>query len=156
MIEMTTNDVVIRHNFISKILFKDNDFSLSKDLKIKIMSMRIEYGKVHKVFDEDIKEFTTAIISDRFNELANNPNRTEEENDEYNSLVDQYNQETNEYVSHRMMDPVNVNEYYFTTDEYSEILEANASNDVVINDRKIPAPDFLEAIYDLFVDDKTK
>ena len=46
--KLTTNDVIIRHNFVSKILFKDGDSVLNKDLKIKIMTMRIEYGKIHK------------------------------------------------------------------------------------------------------------
>jgi len=36
-------------------------------------------------------------------------------------------------------------------DEYSEIVEVNAGNDVEINGNKIPAADFLEIVYDLFV-----
>ena len=62
MITMTTNDAIIRYNFISKVVFKDGDTALSKDLKIKIMSMRIEYGKINKVFEEDVQEFTKGIL----------------------------------------------------------------------------------------------
>ena len=68
MQKMTTNDAIIRHNFISKVIFKDGDTALSKDLKIKIMSMRIEYGKIHKIFDSDVQEFTQGIMEDRFKE----------------------------------------------------------------------------------------
>jgi hypothetical protein len=36
-------------------------------------------------------------------------------------------------------------------DEYGEIMETNAERDVVINNQTLNAPDFLEAIHDLFV-----
>ena len=38
-----------------------------------------------------------------------------------------------------------------TMDEYSDILDINAGNDIEINGNNIPAVDFLEIIYDLFV-----
>lgn len=148
---MTTNDVIIRHNFISKVIFKDGESVLSKELKIKIMSMRIEYGKVHKSFDDDVQEFTKGIIEDRFNDLQAKQEKTDAENKEYNELVNKYNAETNEYIGKRAMDEVDVKDFSFNMDEYSEIMETNASNDVEINGQKISAPDFLEALYELFV-----
>ncbi len=148
---MTTNDAIIRYNFISKVLFKDGDATLSKDLKIKIMSMRIEYGKVNKSFEEDVQEFTKGILEDRFNELQNKQDRTEEENKELTDFINKYNAETNDYINKRALDEVEVNEYSFTTDEYSEIMETNSEKDVVINNQTLTAPDFLEAIHDLFV-----
>ena len=141
---MTTNDAIIRYNFISKVLFKDGEATLSKDLKIKIMSMRIEYGKINKVFEEDVKEFTQGILEDRFNELQNKPDRTDEETKELTDLINKYNAETNDYINKRAMDEVEVN-------EYTEIMETNAEKDVTINNQTLNAPDFLEAIHDLFV-----
>lgn len=154
--KLTTNDVIIRHNFITKIVFKDGDSSLSKDLKIKIMSARIDYGKIHKIFDDDVQEFTKGILELRFNELQNKENRTEEENKEFNSLIDKYNHETNEYISKRALDEVDVKDFTLNIDEYSEILETNSSNDVEVNGQKINAPDFLEVIYELFVKEDNK
>jgi len=151
MIKMTTNDAIIRYNFISKVLFKDGEATLSKDLKIKIMSMRIEYGKINKVFEEDVKEFTQGILEDRFNELQNKPDRTDEETKELTDLINKYNAETNDYINKRAMDEVEVNEYTLTMDEYMEIMETNAEKDVTINNQTLNAPDFLEAIHDLFV-----
>lgn len=148
---MTTNDAIIRYNFISKVLFKDGEATLSKDLKIKIMSMRIEYGKINKVFEEDVKEFTQGILEDRFNELQNKPDRTDEETKELTDLINKYNAETNDYINKRAMDEVEVNEYTLTMDEYTEIMETNAEKDVTINNQTLNAPDFLEAIHDLFV-----
>ena len=149
--KLTTNDVIIRHNFVSKILFKDGDSVLNKDLKIKIMTMRIEYGKIHKAFDEDVQEFTKGIISERFKELAQKEVLTSKEEKEKNTLIEQYNQETNDYISKRALNEEEVKEYLFDMEEYSEIMETNSSNDVTINEQKISAPDFLEAIYELFV-----
>ena len=51
---MTTNEVLTRHNFVSKLLLKDGDKELSRDLKVKVMGMRIEYGKIRKHFEEDV------------------------------------------------------------------------------------------------------
>ena len=45
---MTVNEMMIRHNFITKIILRDKDKELSKDLKVKIMSMRIELGKLRR------------------------------------------------------------------------------------------------------------
>jgi len=151
MIKMTTNDAIIRYNFISKVLFKDGDATLSKDLKIKVMSMRIEYGKINKVFEEDVQEFTKGILEDRFNELQNKPERTEEENQELTDFINKYNAETNEYINKRALDEVEVNDYSLSEEEFAEIMETNAEKDVTINNQKLNAPDFLEAIHDLFV-----
>jgi len=148
---MTTNDAIIRYNFISKVAFKDGDATLSKELKIKVMSMRIEFGKINKVFEEDVQEFTKGILEDRFNELQNKPERTDEENKEFNDLINKYNGETNEYINKRALDPVEVNEYELSEDEFAEIMETNAEKDITINGQTLNAPDFLEAIHDLFV-----
>ena len=151
MIKMSINDIIIRYNFISKILFKDKDTSLSKDLKIKIMTIRIEYGKVNKTFEEDVQEFAKGIVEERFKELSVKIDKTEEEIKEFNELVSKYNNETNDYISKYIQNEVEVNEYNFTKSEFDEIVSVNSDNNVNINNNDIEAPDFLEAIYDLFV-----
>ena len=151
MVKMSINDIIIRYSFVSKILFKDGDNSLSKDLKIKIMSIRIEYGKINRAFEEDVQEFANGIIEDRFKELGNKENKTEEEVNEYNNLVSKYNNETNDYISKYILNEAEVNEYTFTKDEFNEILLTNSDNNVNINNNDIEAADFLESIYTLFV-----
>ena len=148
---MTIDDAIIRYNFISKVQFKDGDNTLSKDLKIKVMSMRIEYNKINKVFNDDIKEFTDGITEQRFHELQSKQEKTEEETNEMNNLVNKYNQEINEYVSKHSMEEIEVNNYTFTEDEFNEIMETNSEKDIVVNGTTITAPDFLEIIHDLFV-----
>ena len=153
MQKMTTNDAIIRHNFISKVVFKDGDSVLSKNLKVKIMSMRIEYGKIHKNFDADVQEFTQGILEDDFRAIQQIPenDRTEEQKVKFNEYVNKYNIETNEYINKRALDEIEVKEFTLDMDEYSELLDTNSGNDVTINDTDIPAADFLEVLYELFV-----
>ena len=54
---MILNELLTRQNVITKIELKDNDKELSKELKVKVMRIRLAYNKVKKAFDEDVKEF---------------------------------------------------------------------------------------------------
>ena len=149
---MTTNEVLARQNFITKVIFKDGDNALSKDLKVKIMAMRIEYSKVRKSFDEDVQEFVKGLTSDEFNELQNKTERTEEEEARLKELTEQLNEDYNAYIQKRGQEEVDVNNKSFTEDEYNEIVDVNSGNDIEINGQKLSSADFLEIIYTLFVE----
>ena len=150
---MTTNEVLTKQNFLTKLVLKDNENELSKNLKVKIMKMRIEYAKVRKAFDEDLQEFVKDLAPERFRELQQIPEneRTEEQNQELTELTNKINEDYNAYIIQRGQDEVNVNTVSFTEEEFEEILEVNSGNDVEINGTKVPAADFMEIIYTLFV-----
>ena len=150
---MTTNEVLTKQNFLSKLVLKDNENELSKNLKVKIMKMRIEYAKVRKAFDEDLQEFVKDLAPERFRELQQIPEneRTDEQNQELTDLTNKINEDYNAYIIQRGQDEVNVNTISFTEEEFEEILEVNSGNDVEINGTKVPAADFMEIIYTLFV-----
>lgn len=150
---MTTNEVLARQNFITKVIFKDGDNSLSKDLKVKIMAMRIEYSKVRKSFDEDVQEFVKGLTTDEFNELQNKSDKTEAEEARLKELTDQLNEDYTAYVQKRGQDEVDIKNKSFTEDEYNEIVDVNSGNDVEINGQKLSSADFLEIIYTLFVEE---
>lgn len=149
--KMTINEVMIRHNFINKILFKDDTSSLDKDLKVKIMSMRIEYGKIRKSLEEDLKEFVNSLTTDDMKILASKPDKTPEEIKQIQSWNNQIKDEYNTYISKRGREEVNIINDTFTEDEYNQIVKVNTENDVEINGTHLNAPDFLEVIYNLFV-----
>jgi hypothetical protein len=149
--KMTINEVMIRHNFLSKILFKSEDSSLSKDLKIKLMSMRIEFGKVRKNLDEDLKEFVQTLTTDEMKQLAQKKDKTPEEDAQIETWNKQINEDYNAYVNKRGKEEVEITDTNLTEDEYNQIVEVNSGNDVEINGTKLTAPDFLEVIYSLFV-----
>ena len=150
---MTTNEVLTRHNFVSKLLLKDGDKELSRDLKVKVMGMRIEYGKIRKQFDEDVQEFVKGLNSDRLTELQQKGDRTEAEEKELQELTDKLNGDYRAYVESRLKEEVTVSDRNFTEADYAELVEVNAGNDVEINGTKLQATDFLEILYTLFFDE---
>ena len=149
---MTLNDLLTKQNVITKIILKDGDKELPKELKVKIMRIRMAYNKVKKQFDSDTQEFTNQIISDELKELANKSDRNEEEEKRYNELNNKANSEYQEYLIQKGLEEVSdVPDDIFTMEEYSDILDVNSGNDVEINNNHIKAADFMEVIYDLFV-----
>lgn len=149
---MILNEVLNRQNIISKIELKEGNKELSKELKVRIMRIRLAYNKVKKAFDEDIKEFVEQITTDEYKELAQKQNRTEEEEKKYNELNTQINSDYIEFVNQKGLEEVKETfDDKLNEDEYAEILDVNSGNDVEINGVKIKAADLMEIFYELFV-----
>ena len=149
---MTTNEALVKQNFITKVVLKDENAELSKGLKVKVMTMRIKLAKVRKEFDADVQEAIKGFTPDGYAELAQKTDRTEEENSKLSNWNKQIESEYNEYIRNRGQEEVNI-DTKLTEDEYNEILEVNAGNDVEINGQKLTAADFLEVLYSLFVEE---
>lgn len=148
---MILNDLLTKQNVFTKISLKDGDKELSKELKVKVMRMRMAYSKIRKNFDAEVQEFTEELLSDEFKTLNGKENRTPEEDSRLRELIASINSDYQEFLIQKGHEEVRDIEDFLTMDEYAEILEVNAGNDVEINGNKIPAIDFLEIVYDLFV-----
>ena len=148
---MILNDVLTKQNVITKILLKEGDKELSKELKVKIMRIRMAYSKIKKNFDTEAQEFAEELMKGEFAELNSKNDRSEEENLRLRELTIKINSEYQEFLTQKGQEEVGNIEDSITLDEYSDILEVNAGNNVEINNNKIIATDFLEIIYDLFV-----
>lgn len=149
---MTLNDVLTKQNVITKIILKDGDKELPKELKVKIMRIRMAYNKIKKQFDDDTQEFTNQIISDELRELANKSERTPEEEARFNELNDKTNSEYQEYLTQKGFEEVkDTPDDVITMEEYSDILDVNSGNDVEINGNSVKAADLMEIVFDLFV-----
>nr|DAJ95540.1 MAG TPA: hypothetical protein [Caudoviricetes sp.] len=149
---MTLNDVLTKQNVITKIILKDGDKELPKELKVKIMRIRMAYNKIKKQFDDDTQEFTNQIISDELRELANKSERTLEEEARFNELNDKTNSEYQEYLIQKGLEEVkDTPDDVITMEEYSDILDVNSGNDVEINGNSVKAADLMEIVFDLFV-----
>lgn len=148
---MILNDVLTKQNVFTKIVLKDGNKELSKELKVKVMRIRMSYTKIKKTFDEDVKEFTEELVPEELKELNQKENRSEEENARMEELTNKVNSEYQEFLIQKGNEEVKDIEDTLTMDEYSDIVEVNAGNDVEINGNKIAAADFLEIVYDLFV-----
>lgn len=147
---MTLNELMAKHNFIVKILLSNGNSELSKDLKVKIMSIRIEMGKIRKQFETDLQELLKGLTPEGYSDLLQKESKTKEDEDQISTWNDKINSEYNAYVDKRGKEEVSV-EATFTEDDFNEIVEVNAGNDVEINGVKLSAPDFLEVLYSLFV-----
>ena len=149
---MVLNDLLTKQNIFTKILLKDGDKELSKELKVKVMRIRMAYTKIKKNFDNEVQEFTEELVTDEFKDLNNKENRTPEEEARLKELNTSINSDYQEFLIQKGKEEVTVNmDDTLTIDEYSDILDVNSGNDVEINENKIKAADFLEVIYDLFV-----
>ena len=148
--EMTLNEVLIRHNFITKLLLKDGNSELNKELKVKIMGMRIALSKFRSQFDQDAQEAIQGFKPSNFDALAQKQDRTPEEEKELKEMSDKLTEEYNAFVIAKGNEVVSFDKK-FTEEEFGEIMEVNADNDVEINGNKLNAADFLEVIYGLFV-----
>jgi len=149
---MTTNEALVKQNFLSKVLLKNDNDELSKGLKVKVMQMRIKLAKVRKEFDEDVQEAIKGFTPEGYAEMIQKKDKTEQESKQVEDWNKQIQEEYNEFVIKRGQDEVTI-ETKLTEDEYSEIVEVNADNNVEINGQKINAADFLEILYTLFVEE---
>lgn len=149
---MVLNEILTRQNVITKILLSHGDRELSKELKVKIMRMRMAYSKIKKQFDEDTQEFSKQIISDELRDLANKSDRTPEENERFNELNSKANAEYQEYLIQKGKEEVkDFTDTVLTDDEYADILDINSDGEYEVNGQKIKAADLMEAVYELFV-----
>ena len=142
--------MMVKHNFITKVLLRDGDKELSKDLKVKLMSMRIELGKVRKQLEEDLQEAVKELTPKGYQELITKEDKTEEDKAQVEAWNKQINEEYNAYVDKRGKEEVQI-DTTLSEDEFAQIIEVNAGNDVEINGTKLNAADFLEVLYSLFV-----
>lgn len=149
---MTLNDVLTKQNVITKIMLKDGEKELSKELKVKIMRIRMAYNKIKKNFDTEVQEFTEELIPQELKDLSQKENRNEEEEARFNELNSKVNSEYQEFLIQKGNEELtDMPDDSFTMDDYSDIVEVNAGNDIEINGNKIQATDFLEIIYDMFI-----
>ena len=152
---MTLNDVLTKQNLITKILLANDGKELSKELKVKIMRIRLAYNKIKKQFDEDTQEFSKQIVSDELRNLANKTKRTPEEETKFNELNSKANSEYQEYLIQKGNEDIKETPNdSFTEDEYFDILDLNSEGEYEINGQKVSATDLMEVFYELFVTSK--
>ena len=147
---MTLNEALVRQNFLSKIVLRNNENELSKELKIKIIQMRAELNKLRNQFEEDSQEVIRELKPEGFDALYVKKDKTEEEIAKLNNLTNKLTDEHNTFVLQKGKEEVSFDKK-FTLEEYSELMDVNYG-EVEINGNRLPAEDFLEIIYSLFVD----
>ena len=149
---MTLNEILTRQNLITKILLSHGDKELSKELKVKIMRMRMAYNKIKKQFDEDAQEFSKQLVSDELKTLANKQDKTEEENSRFEELNNKANSEYQEFLIQKGNEEVDFIDSTFTEEEYADILDINSDGEYEMNGHKIKAADLMEIFYGIYME----
>lgn len=153
---MILNDVLTKQNVLSQVILESDGKELPKELKVKVMRIRMAYTKVKKAFDAEVQEFAQDLMTDEFKELSNKSEKTEEENAKFEEIQNKINSEYQEFLIQKGNEEVSNVDDNFTESEYFDIVDINSGNNVEINGNKIKATDFLEIFYDIFVNDTNK
>lgn len=148
--KMTLNEVLVRQNFVNQIALKNGENELPKDLKVKVMSMRIALNKIRNQHEEDSKEAAEGLKPSDFDTLAQKQDRTKEEDEKFNKMYKALVDEHNAFLIEKGKEEVEFDKT-FTEEEFESLIEVN-SDDVEINGTKISGADFLEVIYTLLVE----
>lgn len=147
---MNLNEVLTKQAFLSKVLFKSESGELSKELKVKIMNMRIALGKFRKDFENDQKEALEQVKPSNYDELARKADKTEEEIVEFSMMTEQLNDTYSLFIQRKVLEEVNFDQW-LSEEEFEQIILTNCGEDVNINGTALSAPDFLEVLHELFV-----
>ena len=147
---MTLNEVLARQNFINQLVLKNGENELPKELKVKLMGMRIALNKIRNQYDEDSKEAAEGLKPEGFDALAQKQDKTNEEQEEFDKIYQKLVDEHNSFLIEKGKEEVEFDKK-FTEEEFNELVYVN-SEDVEINGTKISAEDFLEIIYTLMVE----
>lgn len=153
---MILNDVLTKQNVLSQVILESDGKELPKELKVKVMRIRMAYTKAKKAFDAEVQEFAQDLMTDEFKELSNKSEKTEEENAKFEEMQNKINSEYQEFLIQKGNEEVSNIDDNFTESEYFDIVDVNSGNNVEINGNKIKATDFLEIFYDIFVNDTNK
>lgn len=147
---MTLNEALIRQTFLSKLVLKNNGNELPKDLKVKVMSMRIELNKLRNQFEIDSQEVIKGLKPEGFDELYLKQDKTEEEIAQLDDWTKKLTDEHNTFIIEKGKELVTFDKK-FTLEEYNDLIDIN-SDDVEVNGTSITGEEFLEIIYSLFVE----
>ena len=146
---MTLNEILIRQQFVNKIVLKNNENELPKELKVKVMSMRIALNKIRAQYDKDSQEAIEGLKPEGFNDLYMKEVKTDEESKKLDEWIAKLTEEHKAFFIEKVKAEVEFDKT-FTEEEFADLVDTN-SNTVDINGNQLSAEDFLEILYTLFV-----
>ena len=151
---MTINDALIRHNILASLKYKDGEYSLPRELKIKLIKLKIALEKVFTDFNAYQEKCLAEVKTDEYNELIaiEEDKRTDEQKKRLEEVVGTLNNEMNELLFNKTMEKVEIPEFaYLTQEEFDSVLEVNIENEVTINGTKLDGGAYVDLIHQAFM-----
>ena len=150
--KISINNAIVKYNLLNCVKYSDGeDYTLPRDLKIKIIRLKINFEKVFKEFNQYQTKAIEEIKTPRYIELLNKKERTPEEEEEAKKLLEEMNQDLRNILTQKSQEIVDVNFDYFSEDEFNSFLEININNSVEINGVKLPAEEYVMLFHTEFV-----
>ena len=150
--EMTINNAVLRYNLIFVMKFIDGEYSLSRELKIKLIRLKLDLEKIRDEFVSFQQKAMEEIKTQEYEELLNKENKTPEEVKHLEEITAELNEELGKLIQEKSNEMVNVKSFdYLTEDEFNQILSVNVENNPIINGSKLDFDTYIELIYKNFL-----
>ena len=149
---MTINNAVLRYNLISVMKFIDGEYSLSRELKIKLIRLKLDLEKIRDEFVSFQQKAMEEIKTQEYEELLNKENKTPEEVKHLEEITAELNEELGKLIQEKSNEMVNVKSFdYLTEEEFNQILSVNVENNPTINGSKLDFDTYIELIYKNFL-----
>jgi hypothetical protein len=148
---MILNDALTKQSIFTNITLVNGSKELPKELKVKVMRIRMAYNKIKKNMESEIRDFFDEFMTDEFKTLRDKKERTDAELERFNELSKALDSDYKEFLIQKGTEDVGVVDDVFTEDEYADIVDVNSGENVEINGRVLTSEQFLEIIYELFV-----
>lgn len=149
--EMTINDAILRYNLLSVAKFVDGDYSISRELKIKLIRYKLDLEKVKNEFLTFQEKAMEEVKTEEYVALISK-DRNEQEQKRLEEITVSLNEELGKLISNKTTELVEVRSFeYLTDDEFNDFLSVNVENEVVINGNTIDPNTYIELFYNNFV-----
>ena len=150
--ELTINNAMLKYNLLNCVKYSDENISLSREAKIKIIKNKLNLDKIYKEFNQFQAKAVEEVKTPRYNELVAKAERTPEEEEEARKLLDELNADLRNILTQKSGEIVEVNLEFFTEEDFNSFLEVNINNSVVINGVSLPAEEYVVMVHNEFVE----
>lgn len=147
--KLTLNNILLKYHLINSLLFIDGEYSVSRELKIKLIRYKFNFQKYFNEFNEIQQKYSEEVQTDEYKELVNTQVRTEEQDKRLTEVLNSINGEYNSLINEKLNEEIELDWYTpLTEDEFNQLLEVNVEHSVNINGTQLSGDQFVSLIHD--------
>lgn len=148
---LSLNEIIIYYELLSNILLKNEKYELPIELKIKVLQNRFSVYSNYKNYIEYIENNKNELFTDRYNELLNKKDKSDEEISELNKIISDINIKIEKLSQEKLNETCIVKFEYFDDNDFEELIKTNIENYPIINNQQLTPEVFLQYIFDNLV-----